>query len=1446
MAAGGVLVGRGYVSIRPEFEGDWSRSVNSRASSAGRSGASAFGKAFGAGLKTVGGLAAVAVSANLTGVAAAAAVLAPALATAGTAAAALKIGLSGVGEAFKAAFADSSAEAVSAASATRAVESAQRGLANAQRALADARVQAAERVREAQRAVLDAERDLADAQREARDVQADLNGARREAARALQDMNQQLAESRLDERDAVLRLKQAEDELKAAQLKKGTTPEELERLRIAQERAKLNLTEQRTELKRLDADTKKANKAGVEGSQQVLAVKERIADANRTVADRERALAEAQAGVDKARGEGARQVADAQRAVADAAAAVADAQAAAAAQTSKLDQAMAKLAPNARSFVNAIRGLAPAWSAMRLSVQNKLFEGLDTAVTGLAGRAIPILQRQLTATAGIWNEMAKSAIGAVSSMAKTGQLEQILQGANRAFGQLKDAPGQLINAFATLTTAAQPAFERLMGGLAEGIASFEAGLARAFASGGLEQAINTAFGILQQFGQLLGNVFGVISEIFKAASDAGGQIIGALSAAFGELRRVLALPEIQAQLRTLFASVAQIVGAIVPVLGAVVQALVPLLAAIAPAIAQIATTVGPLLGQLATMIGQALGPIITTLGPVLVQLVTTLSAALMPIISALLPVITQVGVALLQIVQAVTPLLAPIGELITGVITALAPALTPIISVVTSLVQVLVGPLTTIVRALTPALILVAGLITQAFTALEPLLAPLATLLGQVATTLADLFVMALNNTLTALEPLIPVGIQLVESVLDAMLPILPTLGTALTKVGEALAALATPIAGVVGQLAEQLAPIIASLAPVVSQLGGVLAGALAAALPPLMAALMGLVNAFLPLLPLVGQILGMVVQLGADLLMQLLPPLMDLVQAAVDLVVALLPILPPLAGIIGLVVELAVSVLSWLLPPLVDLVSLLAGALAGALGTAIGWLAGLINVIAKVITWVADKLGPSLKWLWTNVFRPVFQWIGDKATWLWEKVIRPVFTWIGDKGKWLWEKALSPAFEGIKKGIKAVSDSFDKAKGFIDKAWSKVSDIAKKPVKFIIETVYNKGIVPTWNKIATAFGADPLKTIPLPKGFARGGILPGQSSFRQGDDQLVPMRRGEGVYVSEAMRDPYERARLHAVNAAAMRGKPLSQFQGFAKGGIFDWVKGAASSTVDLAKSGISWLKDGVKASATAGLNAVVKPLLDKISGSKSLYRDMITRIPKKMISSIVSFSGRADEKLGAAGIGGGGFKSGLKWARTQHGLPYQWAGNGNPSWDCSGLVSAIESVIRGQKPHRRWATGSFSGKTAPSGWQLGGKSPYMIGITNAGVGHTAGTINGVNVESRGGDGVVIGSKARSYKDGLFTHRYAYKGTYDSGGYLQPGLNLAYNGTGRPEPVFTTQQANALTSMGGRGETGPARFEGDLYLDSGEFLGKVRGEAMEAVEATLRPMVTQITGRRG
>ncbi|MEE1818484.1 hypothetical protein PUR59_26125, partial [Streptomyces sp. SP18ES09] len=287
-----------------------------------------------------------------------------------------------------------------------------------------------------------------------------------------------------------------------------------------------------------------------------------------------------------------------------------------------------------------------------------------------------------------------------------------------------------------------------------------------------------------------------------------------------------------------------------------------------------------------------------------------------------------------------------------------------------------------------------------------------------------------------------------------------------------------------------------------------------------------------------------------------------------------------------------------------------------------------------------------------------------------------------------------------------------------------------------------------------------------------------------------------------------------------------------YADGGIFGWIgdkaAGAGSAIWNGIRTGADWLTDTMEASARAGLNGVVDPLLAGFPGADTNLGRMLRRIPTKIVDSIFGYSKEAD-KRGAGGIGGPRIQKALSWARTQAGLPYQWGGNGNPSWDCSGFMSAIESVIRGQKPHRRWATGSFSGETAPPGWVLGGKSPFMIGITNAGVGHTAGTIGGVNVESRGGDGVVVGPRARSYRDPLFKDVYSFQpGTFDSGGYLQPGFNLAYNGTGSPEPVFTTSQANALTRLAGQ-NTGLADMSLQVLIDGEPVRAIARAEIRSA-----------------
>jgi len=48
---------------------------------------------------------------------------------------------------------------------------------------------------------------------------------------------------------------------------------------------------------------------------------------------------------------------------------------------------------------------------------------------------------------------------------------------------------------------------------------------------------------------------------------------------------------------------------------------------------------------------------------------------------------------------------------------------------------------------------------------------------------------------------------------------------------------------------------------------------------------------------------------------------------------------------------------------------------------------------------------------------------------------------------------------------------------------------------------------------------------------------------------------------------------------------------------------------------------------------------------------------------------------------------------------------------------------------------------------------------------------------------GSIFGGKLSSYREGGHSD-HVHVATYDQGGYLQPGWNLAYNGTGALEPV--------------------------------------------------------------
>ena len=171
--------------------------------------------------------------------------------------------------------------------------------------------------------------------------------------------------------------------------------------------------------------------------------------------------------------------------------------------------------------------------------------------------------------------------------------------------------------------------------------------------------------------------------------------------------------------------------------------------------------------------------------------------------------------------------------------------------------------------------------------------------------------------------------------------------------------------------------------------------------------------------------------------------------------------------------------------------------------------------IFNAIVSFVKNVLGPIFTWLYNNIIKPVWngiKWAIDKAwagikivfnaiksvidnvlapafTWFKNDVIDPVWNGIKSTIRTVWHFIRDNIFDPLKKAIsETVPNAFEAGKDAIGEAWDKVRDVAKKPVKFVIETVINKGIIDNFNKIASVFGVDEIDKVSLPKGFATGG----------------------------------------------------------------------------------------------------------------------------------------------------------------------------------------------------------------------------------------------------------------------------------------------------------------------------------------------------------------------
>jgi len=545
------------------------------------------------------------------------------------------------------------------------------------------------------------------------------------------------------------------------------------------------------------------------------------------------------------------------------------------------------------------------------------------------------------------------------------------------------------------------------------------------------------------------------------------------------------------------------------------------------------------------------------------------------------------------------------------------------------------------------------------------------------------------------------------------------------------------------------------------------------------------------------------------------------------------------------------------------DAVGLVGSVVSTVFGLMVAFFTGVVapawrflydNVVAPVLAGITTAL--QVAWaIWQVIFGLIE--IGLKAggavwMWLYERAIRPSLDAAGVKLTFIWHNVIKPVLNAVAGFIRDhVAPAWQAGLDILSKKFETFRQIASAPIRFVIETVINKGLIGGFNWVAEKVGADPIPLVPVPK-FAQGGVLPGYTPGRDVHRFFSPTGGMIDLSGGEAIMRPEFTAALgaagvHSANAAAraggvagvrawlagllntLGGDPSTPAAGyidgqgrigrparFATGGIYH---GGFNTGGIFGALATAWntITDPVGA-----FRKIVEPMLDQVPGAGAV-RDIAVATGQTVLSEAAKWVTRAVKGVfGFDGQAPEGVSEVQQWIRAQAGKPYVWAAAGPHGYDCSGLVGAVYQLLRGGNPHQRvFSTHNMADFFDP------GRGVYTVGWAHAGergggsVGHTAGNLAGLPFESRGSRGVLVGPQAADV--GSFA-RVGHMGMrlggvvprlFDSGGYLPRGISVVDNRTSSPEPVLTDQQWQAVRQAAVGGD----QPRGDQPLVSiGEF----------------------------
>ena len=154
-------------------------------------------------------------------------------------------------------------------------------------------------------------------------------------------------------------------------------------------------------------------------------------------------------------------------------------------------------------------------------------------------------------------------------------------------------------------------------------------------------------------------------------------------------------------------------------------------------------------------------------------------------------------------------------------------------------------------------------------------------------------------------------------------------------------------------------------------------------------------------------------------------------------------------------------------------------GAFGAAWAFVSGWVTGNWARLAGLIGGVMDSATGWVRDRWndvTGLFSAAWGFVAD---------------WVSSKWNLLTDFLKGPidqAKSGIDTSMAGVKWAFEDTVNNVRRIWDGIQDVVKAPVRFVVNTVLNDGLIGAFNAVAGFVGSPKIKPIGLPSGFSEGG----------------------------------------------------------------------------------------------------------------------------------------------------------------------------------------------------------------------------------------------------------------------------------------------------------------------------------------------------------------------